>query len=309
MRVVRCSRARSPARWPPPATCVPREEAAVLPEVTGYRVARVLVDVGDHGEEGPDPGAARPGPVQGQLAQQRGPGRPGRGPGAAGRGPGRARVKDLDNQGVISQEPIDQRRFQAKAARATANAQAAVLKDMRTRATKLVGHRPGRRPDPGAHRAPRRHVGGRRRHALVPHRPRRRDRTRRPALRGRPGQGPPRPARPGHPARRHDGRRDVVRLVSPQVDPQTKLGVVRVRLPVQSATSAPAASAARCSRDVGRHGPGRAGDGGPLRRRRRRGDGGRRRQPRAPGARCRPASAAAAVCSWSRARPPARASS
>ena len=49
-----------------------------------------------------------------------------------------ARVKGLDGQGVLSQEQLDQRRFQARAARATANAQAAAARDTETRARKLT---------------------------------------------------------------------------------------------------------------------------------------------------------------------------
>ena len=44
-----------------------------------------------------------------------------------------ARVKDLDNASVFAQEQIEARRFAAKAARAQANAQAASARDLRTR--------------------------------------------------------------------------------------------------------------------------------------------------------------------------------
>ena len=114
----------------------PREEAAVLPEVNGFRVARVLVDVGDHVKKGQTLVELDPALVQAQLAQAEA---------VAAQAQVQAmqaadqanRVKDLDNAGVLSQEAIDQRRFQARAAQATANAQAAALKDIRTRIGKI----------------------------------------------------------------------------------------------------------------------------------------------------------------------------
>jgi HlyD family secretion protein len=133
---------------------------------------------------------------------------------------------------VLSQEQIDQRRFQAKAARATANAQAAALKDIRTRVGKLSVDSP---------------VSG-----LVL------ERTVRPGDLSASGATPWfRLARDGeielsaqlsedNLAKIRPGQRaevtlpsgtvaqGVVRLVSPQVDPQTKLGSVRVHLPVRS---------------------------------------------------------------------------
>ncbi|THD60519.1 efflux RND transporter periplasmic adaptor subunit [Phenylobacterium sp.] len=115
---------------------VPREEAAVLPEVTGYRVSKVLVDVGDTVKQGQTLVTLDPALIQAQLAQAEA---------VAAQAQVQAqqatdqadRVKDLDNAGVLSQEQIDQRRFQAKAALATAAAQAAALKDLRTRIGKL----------------------------------------------------------------------------------------------------------------------------------------------------------------------------
>ena len=143
-----------------------------------------------------------------------------------------ARVKDLDNQGVVSQEAIDQRRFQAKAARATANAQAAMLTEIRTRNAKLSVTAP---------------VAG-----LVL------EKNVRPGDMSAAGGATPwfRIARDGEIelaaqlsetdlAKLAVGQRaqvtlpsgavvaGTIRLISPQVDPQTKLGVVRVHLPVQ----------------------------------------------------------------------------
>ena len=116
---------------------IAREEAAVLPEVNGYRVARVLADVGQYVRAGQTLVQLDPALIQGQLAQAEA---------VAAQAEVQAlqaeeqatRVKDLDGQGVLSQEQIDQRRFQARAARATARAQAAALKDLRTRNSKLA---------------------------------------------------------------------------------------------------------------------------------------------------------------------------
>jgi HlyD family secretion protein len=210
---------------------VPREEAAVLPEISGYRVSRVLVDVGDHVTKGQKLVDLDPALIQGQLAQQEA---------LAAQAAVNAkqaedqanRVKDLDNQGVLSQEAIDQRRFQARAAEATAAAQAAALKDVRTRYAKMAVTAP---------------VSG-----LIL------ERTVRPGDMSATGGGTPwfRLARDSEielaaqlsdsdMANIRAGQHadvtlprgsvvpGVVRLVSPQIDPQTKLGIVRVHLPVR----------------------------------------------------------------------------
>ncbi|MDB5452283.1 MAG: HlyD family secretion protein, partial [Caulobacteraceae bacterium] len=210
---------------------VPREEAAVSPEVNGYRVARVLADVGQYVRQGQTLVELDPALIQSQLAQQQA---------LAAQADVQAqqaeaeaaRVKGLDSQGVLSQEAIDQRRFAARAARATANAQAAALKDVRTRAGKLAVAAP---------------VSG-----LVL------ERTVRPGDLSASGATPWfRLARDGQIelqaqmsendlARVGIGERaqvglpngaqatGTVRLISPQIDPQTKLGYVRILLPVRA---------------------------------------------------------------------------
>ncbi len=209
---------------------VAREEAAVLPEVSGYRVSRVLVDVGDHVSKGQTLVQLDPALIQGQLLQQEA---------LAAQAAVNAkqaedqanRVKDLDNQGVLSQEAIDQRRFQARAAQATANAQAAALKDIRTRNAKLAVTAPvsglilERTVRPGDMSA----AGG-----ATPWFRLARDSEIELAAQLsdsdlaniRPGQHAE-VTLPGGVA-----VQGVVRLVSPQIDPQTKLGIVRVHLPV-----------------------------------------------------------------------------
>ena len=206
----------------------PREEAAVYPEVAGYRVARVLVDVGDHVKKGQTLVDLDPAMIQAALLQAQA--QAAQAAVNAKQAEDQAnRVKDLDNQGVLSQEAIDQRRFQARAAQATANAQAAALKDVRTRANKLAVTAP---------------VGG----VVL-------ERTVRPGDMSAAGSPWFRLARDGEIelsaqmseddlARIKPGQHaqvtlpsglvvtGVVRLVSPQIDPQTKLGAVRIHLPV-----------------------------------------------------------------------------
>src|SRR5438445_7093604 len=211
---------------------LPREEAAVLPEVSGYRVAKVLVDVGDTVTKGQALVQLDPALIQGQLAQQEALAAQAEA-NALQAEEQAARVKDLDNQGVISQEAIDQRRFLARAARATANAQAAVAKDMRTRTAKLSVSAPvsglvlEKNVRPGDMSA----VGG-----ATPWFRLARDGeielaaqlSETDLAKLRPGQHAQVTLPSGLVAQ------GTIRLISPQVDPQTKLGVVRVRLPVES---------------------------------------------------------------------------
>lgn len=208
---------------------IPREEAAVLPEVNGYRVASVLADVGQYVRAGQTlvkldgdllqsqsmqaEALAAQAEVQALQAEEQA-----------------ARVKDLDGSGVLAQEQIDQRRFQARAARASAKAQAANLRDLRTRTTKLSVSAP---------------VSG-----LIL------EKTVRPGDLSAGGTPWFRIARDGQIelsanlseadlARVRVGQTanvtvpsgsvvsGRVRLVSPQIDPQSKLGEVRITLPVR----------------------------------------------------------------------------
>jgi HlyD family secretion protein len=214
---------------------VSREEAAVTPEVNGYRVARVLADVGDTVKKGQTLVELDPTLIQAQLAQQQA---------LAAQADAQAlqaeaqaaRVKGLDDAGVLAEEQIEQRRFQAKAARATANAQAAALKDIRARASKFAVAAP---------------VSG-----LVL------ERTVRPGdisavtttpwfriarddeieLQAQLSEDDLARLKPGEHAEvslpSGEVFPGVIRLVSPQIDPQTKLGAVRVHLPVNPAIRA-----------------------------------------------------------------------
>jgi HlyD family secretion protein len=210
---------------------VPREEATVSPEVNGYRVAAVLTDVGSYVRKGQTLVRLDPALIQAQLAQQAALAAQAAAQAAQAEDQAE-RVKGLDNEGVLSQEQIDQRRFQATAARATANAQAAALKDIRTRAGKLAVTAPvsglvlAKSVRPGDISA----VGGTPWFNLA------RDGqielsaqlSESDLARLRPGQAATVTVPSGAVVQ---GR---IRLISPQIDPKSKLGEVRITLPVRS---------------------------------------------------------------------------
>jgi HlyD family secretion protein len=208
---------------------VSREEAAVLPEVSGYRVAKVLVDVGDRVKQGQTLVQLDPALVQAQLAQAEAVASQAQVQ-ALQAADQAARVKDLDNAGVISQEAIDQRRFQARAAQASANAQAAALKDLKTRINKLSVTAPvsglilERNVRPGDMSAV----------STTPWFRIARDSE--VELAAQLSETDLARLRPGQHAQVTLPSGVVVagtiRLISPQIDPQTKLGTVRVHLPV-----------------------------------------------------------------------------
>lgn len=120
---------------------IPREEVAVAPELSGYRIARVLV------EEDARVGAGQVLAVlddtllrsqidqaRAQLSQQQ-----------VGYDKARmeaGRVAGLDNQGVLSQEAIDQRRIAARSAQAAVGVAKAQLDDLLTRQQRLIVRSP-----------------------------------------------------------------------------------------------------------------------------------------------------------------------
>lgn len=192
---------------------VSREEAAVASELPGYRVARVYVDQGAWVREGQPMVQLDDTLLRSQIETQKV---------AADRADKEAaRVADLDGKGVLSQEDIDARRFAARSARASLN-------DLRVRQSRMMIRAP---------------VGG-----LVL------ERTVRPGdLSGatpmfrlaRGGQVEvaaevPEAAlgrlRPGQTATvtLPDSSQVTgsIRLISPEVDQQSKLGIARVSLPV-----------------------------------------------------------------------------
>jgi HlyD family secretion protein len=102
---------------------VSREEAAVGSELTGYRVARLYADEGDWVRAGQPLVQLDDTLLRAQVEQQ-----------AAVTAQSQAeakRVDGLDGQGILSQEQIDTRRYQAKA-------QEAALKELRTRVSRMT---------------------------------------------------------------------------------------------------------------------------------------------------------------------------
>lgn len=209
---------------------VPREEIAVLPEVSGYRVDRVLVDEGDWVKAGQPLVQIDHALIASQLEQQKA--LAAQAAVQADQAEAQAaRVQGLDGQGVLSQEQIDQRRFQARAARATANAQAAAARDIETRARKLTvtapaaglvlerNVRPGDQTATGS--APWFRIAKDGQIEL------RAELSEQDLGHVRPGQHASVSLTNGATA---DG---VVRVVSPQLSSQTKLGSVRISLPVR----------------------------------------------------------------------------
>ena len=196
---------------------LPREEAAVMPEVAGYRVSRVLADVGDYVRAGQVLVQLDPALLEAQIAASQAQ--------AAQANDQAQRVADLDGQGVLSQEQIAQRRFQAQAANAN-------LRNLQTQRRKLAVTAP---------------VSG-----LIL------EKTVRPGDLSAGGSTPWfRMARDGQVELSAElGESDLarvrvgqtatvtlpsgavaqgrVRLISPQIDSQTKLGEVRILLPVRS---------------------------------------------------------------------------
>ena len=115
----------------------PREEAAVTSELSGYKVAQVFVDQGDWVKAGQPLAQLDDTLLRSQIAQQTAVVT--QQVLAAERSESQAKnVEGLDNQGVLSQEDIDTRRFQAKSARASAIAAQAQLDDLKTRQARLT---------------------------------------------------------------------------------------------------------------------------------------------------------------------------
>ena len=210
---------------------LPREEAAVLPEVNGYQVAKVLADEGQFVKAGQPLVQLDRSLITSQLEQQKALAAQAEAQAEQAESQA-ARVKGLDAEGVLSTEQLDQRRYQARAVRAQATAQAAAARDIETRASKFTVVAP---------------VSG-----LIL------ERTVRPGdLSAAAGTPWFRMARDGEVELKADMAEDdlsrvkigqkvrvtltngavadgEVRLVSPQLSATTKLGSVRVHLPVRS---------------------------------------------------------------------------
>lgn len=120
---------------------VPREDVAIFPQITGYRVAKVLVDVGSWVKAGQPLVQLDDVLLRAQLTQQEALAAQQKS--LADEAQDQAnRVAGLDNAGLLSKEQIDQRRFAAKAALAQARAQDAAANDVRTRKSLTVVRAP-----------------------------------------------------------------------------------------------------------------------------------------------------------------------
>ncbi len=115
----------------------PRNLVAVNPDLTGYRVSRLYVDEGSWVRAG-QPLAEMDGSIlraqldqqNAVLAQQKA--------NADQRAREAARVADLDNQGVIAEEQLQARRFASTSAKAGVNAQAAAAHEVQVRLDHMV---------------------------------------------------------------------------------------------------------------------------------------------------------------------------
>jgi HlyD family secretion protein len=122
-------------------TLIPREDVAVFPQVSGYRVLRLLADEGQYVSQGQALAVLDDTLLRAQidqqaslLAQQRVVAERARAEAA--------RVNGLDDTGVLAVEQIQARRFAARSAAAQANAQAASLRDLQTRRGQLTVRAP-----------------------------------------------------------------------------------------------------------------------------------------------------------------------
>lgn len=118
-------------------TIVAREEAAILPELSGYRVLRVLADEGDQVRRG-QPVALLDGALlageEARLRAQRTSAQV-----AAERARSEhLRVADLTGRGVIADETIVQRGFEARAAQAQLQSAQAALREIVVRRGRLT---------------------------------------------------------------------------------------------------------------------------------------------------------------------------
>jgi len=208
---------------------VSREEAGVASELSGYRVAAVLADEGDWVKKGQPLVRLDDTLMKAQIAQQTA--NLEQQEVAAERAKAEAdRVKGLDNQGVISEEQIIQRRLAARSAQAAVAVAQAGLNDLKTRDARMT--------------------------ILAPVSGRVLERTARPGDTSAPGTTLYRIARDGlvelnaeidesDLAQVHIGDHatvtlpggetvpGVVRFVSPRIDSQTRLGQARIALPVR----------------------------------------------------------------------------
>lgn len=114
-----------------------REEAVVSSELQGYRVNRVFVDVDQWVRAGQPIVQLDDTLIRSQITQQRATLAQTQ-VAAAQAADQAARVKGLDDEGVLAQEQVESRRFAARSANAAVSAQRAVLQDLLTRQQRLT---------------------------------------------------------------------------------------------------------------------------------------------------------------------------
>ena len=208
---------------------VPREDTAIFPQVAGFRVAQVLVDEGSWVKAGQPLAKLDDTLLRAQLAQQQA--LLSEQKVAASRAEAEAgRVKGLDTSGVLSLEQIQTRRFAAQTAQAQVVAANAALQDVSTRESLmtvrapyagLIIERNVRAGDLGATTTPWFRMA---KDGQV-------------ELAADVSEDSLDKLKVGDPARvtLADGSEapGIVRLVSPGVNAQTKLGRVRIQLPIR----------------------------------------------------------------------------
>ena len=116
---------------------VPREESTVGSEISGYRVADVLVEEGATVRKGQILAKLDPGLLQAKIAQARAGVAQAQAQAAQAKGEA-ARVAGLDGTGILSDEQINSRRAQAKGAAAGLQMAQAQLNDLRAQERRMV---------------------------------------------------------------------------------------------------------------------------------------------------------------------------
>jgi HlyD family secretion protein len=116
---------------------VPREEAAVGSELSGYKVAKVFYEEGAFVKQGEPLANLDPGLLQAKIAQAAASVEQARAQAAQARSEA-ARVAGLDGTGILSDEQIITRRSQEKSANAAVEVVQAQLNDLRTQEQRMV---------------------------------------------------------------------------------------------------------------------------------------------------------------------------
>ena len=119
----------------------PRNQVSISPDLAGYRVSKLYVDEGSWVKAGQPLAEMDASILRAQLAQQVALENEQQA-NAAEREKEAARVRGLDNQGVIAEEALQQRFFAASSAKASVAASAASVKEMQTRLAHLTVRAP-----------------------------------------------------------------------------------------------------------------------------------------------------------------------